>query len=135
MPHPEPLVSTEQRHRSHTHPSAAAGATPPGIAMAFRHGLTVFLMLLFTLCAFAFISARKSNQAPRAIDATASRNCDGAEAKVAIPRRSSVLWIQWTTVVIFLGIMLLVDLMFLDDSAFVFDPDPVNWRRRTERSY
>ena len=36
---------------------------------------------------------------------------------------SSVLWIQWTTVVI-LGIMLLVDLMFLDDSAFVFDPDP-----------
>ena len=35
----------------------------------------------------------------------------------------------------FLGIMLLVDLMFLDDSAFVFDPDPVNWRRRTERSY
>ena len=69
--------------------------------MAFRHGLTVFLMLLFTLCAFA----------------------------------SSVLWIQWTTGVIFLGIMLLVDLMFLDDSAFVFDPDPVNWRRRTERSY
>ena len=69
--------------------------------MAFRHGLTVFLMLLFTLCAFA----------------------------------SSVLWIQWTTVVIFLGLMLLVDLMFLDDSAFVFDPDPVNWRRRTERSY
>ena len=60
--------------------------------MAFRHGLTVFLMLLFTLCAFA----------------------------------SSVLWIQWTTVVIFLGIMLLVDLMFLDDSAFVFDPDPVS---------
>ena len=55
--------------------------------------------------------------------------------KDAIPRRSSVLWIQWTTVVIFLGIMLLVDLMFLDDSAFVFDPDPVNWRRRTERSY
>ena len=69
--------------------------------MAFRHGLTVFLMLLFTLGAFA----------------------------------SSVLWFQWTTVVIFLGIMLLVDLMFLDDSAFVFDPDPVNWRRRTERSY
>ena len=46
-----------------------------------------------------------------------------------------MLWIQWTTVVIFLGIMLLVDLMFLDDSAFVFDPDPVNWRHRTERSY
>lgn len=69
--------------------------------MAFRHGLTVFLMLLFALCAFA----------------------------------SPTLWIQWTVVVIFLGLMLLVDLMFLDDSAFVFDPDPANWRRRTERSY
>ena len=46
-----------------------------------------------------------------------------------------MLWIQWTTVVIFLGIMLLVDLMFVDDSAFVFDPDPVKLRRRRERSY
>ena len=52
----------------------------------------------------------------------------------ALPFASSVLWIQWTTVVIFLGIMLLVDLMFLHDSAFVFDPDLVNWRRRTERA-
>ncbi len=96
--------------------------------MAFRHGLTVFLMLLFTLCAFACNSVWKSTFTP--IASMARR-----PTKDAIPRRSSVLWIQWTTVVIFLGIMLLVDLMFLDDSAFVFDPDPVNWRRRTERSY
>ena len=49
------------------------------------------------------------------------------------PRPGPVLWIQWTVVVIFLGIMLLVDLMFTDESAFVFDPDPDNWRRRVER--
>ena len=77
--------------------------------------------------------------APFRASAAAGRGARGPRArrptKDAIPRRSSVLWIQWTTVVIFLGIMLLVDLMFLDDSAFVFDPDPVNWRRRTERSY
>ena len=65
VPHPEPLVSTEQRHRSHTHPSAAAGATPPGIAMAFRHGLTVFLMLLFTLCAFALTPCVNQIRRPR----------------------------------------------------------------------
>ena len=94
--------------------------------MAFRHGLTVFLMLLFTLCAFACLSPCGNQR---------SRPMARRPTKDAIQRRSSVLWIQWTTVVIFLGIMLLVDLMFLDDSAFVFDPDPVNWRRRTERSY
>ena len=49
------------------------------------------------------------------------------------PRPGPVLWIQWTVVVIFLGIMLLVDLIFTDESAFVFDPDPDNWRRRVER--
>ncbi|KAJ1457128.1 hypothetical protein M885DRAFT_516318 [Pelagophyceae sp. CCMP2097] len=46
---------------------------------------------------------------------------------------SRVLWIQWTTAVIFLSVMLLVDVLFTDASAFVYDPDPENWRRRTAR--
>ena len=46
---------------------------------------------------------------------------------------SKVLWIQWTTTAIFMGFFLLFDLMFLDASAFVFDPDPDNWRRRVSR--
>lgn len=47
---------------------------------------------------------------------------------------SSQLWAQWLVAVIFVGVMLLVDLIFLDDSSFIFDPDPDNWRRRVERS-
>eukprot|EP00635_Sarcinochrysidales_sp_CCMP3193_P008468 CAMPEP_0118889832 /NCGR_PEP_ID=MMETSP1166-20130328/571_1 /TAXON_ID=1104430 /ORGANISM="Chrysoreinhardia sp, Strain CCMP3193" /LENGTH=68 /DNA_ID=CAMNT_0006828429 /DNA_START=100 /DNA_END=306 /DNA_ORIENTATION=- len=46
---------------------------------------------------------------------------------------SKVLWTQWTTVAIFAAIFLLFDLLFLNDAAFVFDPDPDNWRRRTSR--
>lgn len=39
---------------------------------------------------------------------------------------SSQLWAQWLVAVIFVGVMLLVDLIFLDDSSFIFDPDPDN---------
>lgn len=46
---------------------------------------------------------------------------------------SKVLWIQWTTTAIFIGFFLLFDLLFLDESAFVYDPDPENWRRRVSR--
>ena len=43
---------------------------------------------------------------------------------------TKVLWIQWITVAVFFGFFLLFDLLFLNDAAFVFDPDPDNWRRR-----
>eukprot|EP00631_Chrysoreinhardia_giraudii_P005387 CAMPEP_0197421628 /NCGR_PEP_ID=MMETSP1170-20131217/9899_1 /TAXON_ID=54406 /ORGANISM="Sarcinochrysis sp, Strain CCMP770" /LENGTH=71 /DNA_ID=CAMNT_0042948893 /DNA_START=47 /DNA_END=262 /DNA_ORIENTATION=+ len=46
---------------------------------------------------------------------------------------SKVLWIQWTTGAIFVGFFLLFDLIFLDESQFIFDPDPDNWRRRVEK--
>lgn len=46
---------------------------------------------------------------------------------------TSLLWIQWTVLTVFIGFFLLFDLLFLDESAFVFDPDPDNWRRRVSR--
>ncbi|KAJ8609417.1 hypothetical protein CTAYLR_009094 [Chrysophaeum taylorii] len=47
---------------------------------------------------------------------------------------SKILWIQWTTATIMVFFFLLFDLIFLDESQFIFDPDPDNWRRRVEAS-
>ncbi|CAN0111361.1 unnamed protein product [Discosporangium mesarthrocarpum] len=44
-------------------------------------------------------------------------------------------WIMWTVPIIFLGVWLLFDCMFVDDKSFVFDHDYENWRRRTDPMY
>jgi len=41
-------------------------------------------------------------------------------------------WIQLLTVVVFLIATLSFDLIFSNDSNFLFDPDADNWRRKTE---
>jgi hypothetical protein len=41
------------------------------------------------------------------------------------------VWLQWTTVVIFLVFTLIFDLAFSNSSNFLFDPDAENWRRKT----
>lgn len=46
---------------------------------------------------------------------------------------SSVLWVQWTTVTVLFIFGLLFDLLFTNEKAFIYDPDPDNWRRRVER--
>ena len=42
---------------------------------------------------------------------------------------------HWLTLAVFIFVMLLVDLMFGDDSQFNFDPDYHNWRRKTDALY
>lgn len=46
---------------------------------------------------------------------------------------SKTLWTHWITATVFVGFFLLFDVLFLDDSSFIFDPDPENWRRRVSR--
>ena len=41
-------------------------------------------------------------------------------------------WISWAVTLIFLLFGYLIDMMFSDDLAFVFDPNPENWRRKTD---
>jgi hypothetical protein len=44
----------------------------------------------------------------------------------------STVWLQLTTLVVFLVMTLVFDLSFTDSSSFLFDPDADNWRRKTE---
>ena len=44
----------------------------------------------------------------------------------------TIMWIEWTTVIVILLFCLLFDLMFTVENDFVFDPDADNWRRKTE---
>ena len=46
----------------------------------------------------------------------------------------STLWLQWLTAVTLLAFMFIFDLLFSNDSQFVFDPDAENWRRKTVRT-
>ena len=43
----------------------------------------------------------------------------------------TVAWVQWTTLAALVFFCLLFDMSFTGESAFVFDPDPDNWRRKT----
>jgi O-antigen ligase len=43
----------------------------------------------------------------------------------------STMYLQWLTVVVFLGFTFVFDLMFTNDKTFLFDPDADNWRRKT----
>eukprot|EP00957_Ditylum_brightwellii_P090069 6859323-Ditylum_brightwellii.AAC.1 len=72
--------------------------------MILRQKLNAALILFFTLIAFA--SFHKGT--------------------------GSVMWLQWTTLVIFLVFMYFFDAMFTKESSFIFDPDADNWRRKTE---
>lgn len=44
----------------------------------------------------------------------------------------STVWLQWTTLIIFLFFGYVFDVAFTDSSMFMFDPDADNWRRKTE---
>jgi hypothetical protein len=44
-------------------------------------------------------------------------------------------WAQWIVAIVFVFMGLLVDLMFGDDSQFIFDPNHDNWRRITDPKY
>jgi len=37
--------------------------------------------------------------------------------------RGTVFWIGWATIAIFLGVLLMIDYMFLDGSAFIYEPN------------
>lgn len=42
-------------------------------------------------------------------------------------------WLQWMSVWVFLVFSLTFDCLFVNESAFLFDPDADNWRRKTVR--
>ena len=42
-------------------------------------------------------------------------------------------WLQWLTALTLLSFMFSFDLIFSNDSQFIFDPDAENWRRKTVR--
>lgn len=44
----------------------------------------------------------------------------------------SAAWLQYLTVVVILLTTLVFDMIFTDESMFIFDPDADNWRRKTE---
>ncbi|KAI9917733.1 hypothetical protein PsorP6_012650 [Peronosclerospora sorghi] len=44
-------------------------------------------------------------------------------------------WMPWATLVIFLTMLLLTDLLFLDEGNFKFDPDYKNWARAVDPRY
>ncbi|KAM3570603.1 hypothetical protein VYU27_007343 [Nannochloropsis oceanica] len=51
----------------------------------------------------------------------------------AIFTRKSI-WIYYTVLIIFAAVLFIVDILF-QDFQFVFDPDPNNWRRKTDPQY
>lgn len=66
-----------------------------------RQKLELFLIVLFTLFAFASYSEYTASTA----------------------------WIQWATLVIFLGFTYTFDASFTNESSFIFDPDAVSFFR------
>jgi|EP00979_Chaetoceros_neogracilis_P004930 hypothetical protein len=44
----------------------------------------------------------------------------------------STAWIQYTSITIMFVFGLLFDVVFTNQSSFIFDPDADNWRRKTE---
>ena len=41
-------------------------------------------------------------------------------------------WMYWATIFVFLAFGYLIDVMFSDQSSFVFDPNADNWRRKVD---
>ncbi|KAE8903681.1 hypothetical protein PF005_g15117 [Phytophthora fragariae] len=48
---------------------------------------------------------------------------------------SDAAWMPWATLVIFLVMLLMTDLLFLNESDFKFDPDYKNWARAVDPKY
>jgi len=44
----------------------------------------------------------------------------------------TTIWVQWTTICVLIFFCFLFDVAFTNESAFIFDPDADNWRRKTE---
>jgi len=42
-------------------------------------------------------------------------------------------WISWSVLLVFLSFGYLIDMMFSDSLAFVYDPNPENWRRKVDK--
>ena len=74
--------------------------------MAGRHKLLVFLLILLTFIAFAAWNNGDDTNTP--------------------------YWAMWTVPIIFLGLWLLMDLLFINDKAFIFDHD---YEVREKRMY
>lgn len=72
--------------------------------MNIRQRINVFIILLLTLISFA--SYHKGT--------------------------GSTAWMQYATITVMFVFGLLFDLVFTDNSSFIFDPDADNWRRKTE---
>jgi hypothetical protein len=41
-------------------------------------------------------------------------------------------WIQWLLASTMVGVVLLVDIMFTHEKAFIYDPDYKNWSRKNK---
>lgn len=48
------------------------------------------------------------------------------------PSDPRYFWMYWCTLMVFLIYGYILDMMFSADLAFVFDPNPENWRRKTD---
>eukprot|EP00608_Synchroma_pusillum_P008958 CAMPEP_0198419574 /NCGR_PEP_ID=MMETSP1452-20131203/309_1 /TAXON_ID=1181717 /ORGANISM="Synchroma pusillum, Strain CCMP3072" /LENGTH=81 /DNA_ID=CAMNT_0044139707 /DNA_START=78 /DNA_END=323 /DNA_ORIENTATION=- len=48
------------------------------------------------------------------------------------PEDETYFWQRWFVVLVMVAALVLVDFLFLDSNAMIFDPDTENWRRRTE---
>nr|CCA18546.1 AlNc14C52G4064 [Albugo laibachii Nc14] len=48
---------------------------------------------------------------------------------------ASDAWILWATLVIFLSMLFLADLLFMDASQFKYNPDYKNWARSVDPRY
>jgi hypothetical protein len=45
------------------------------------------------------------------------------------------VWLGWTVLAIFAGLLLIIDLLFLDESAFLFEPDFDAWQAKSNSPY
>ncbi|KAJ1417249.1 hypothetical protein B484DRAFT_365550 [Ochromonadaceae sp. CCMP2298] len=48
------------------------------------------------------------------------------------PEDSRSFWIYWFTAFVFVFFGYLIDVIFGAELSFVFDPNPENWRRKTD---
>jgi hypothetical protein len=51
------------------------------------------------------------------------------------PLDTLYFWHFWAVGVIFFGSGYMLDLMFGGYNTFVYDPNPINWRRKTDPQY
>jgi hypothetical protein len=56
-------------------------------------------------------------------------------AVIASSSVSTSLALQWGTVMIFFGMLLLADLLFINDNAFVFDPFYASYAKLIDPNY